>query len=256
MRFLLEIAYDGTAYHGSQRQPNGLSVQEVLENALGTILRQPVTTTFAGRTDAGVHAKQMFVHFDWEGEAASFGQHTLANRLNALLPPDIAVYDCLPVADTMHARFSARSRTYEYHVTERKDPFAVHHAARVALGLDYAKMNDAAKELLGRHDFASFCKVHTDVKTTFCTVTEAYWQNQVFTITADRFLRNMVRAIVGTILDVGRGMLTIEQFREIIEKKDRCSAGTSVPGNALFLADITYPEDVFLEHEPLDRRSQ
>jgi tRNA pseudouridine38-40 synthase len=235
MRYFLRFAYIGTDFHGSQVQPNGVTVQETMEQALATILRQPVSLTFAGRTDAGVHAKEMYAHMDYDALPDN-----LIGRLNSLLPDSIAVYEILQVSNDMHARFSALSRTYEYHITEVKDPFSTMTATRVAPGLDFEAMNDAAQLLLGRHDFASFCRVHTDVKTTFCTVIEAYWKDGVFTITADRFLRNMVRAIVGTLFDVGRGKLSIEDFQSIIDAKSRAAAGQSAPPQGLFLTHIKY----------------
>ncbi len=239
MRYFVDFAYNGAAYHGSQRQPNGITVQEVMEEAFATILRQPVALTFAGRTDAGVHAEHMFAHFDIEG--LSVTDDGLRERLNSLLPAAIAVSAVLPVADELHARFSALSRTYEYRITTEKDPFRQDLVTRVAPGLDFDAMNQAAQLLLGTQDFASFCKVHTDVKTTICTVTQAQWSNNVFTITADRFLRNMVRAVVGTLFEVGRGRMTIEDFRDVIANKNRCSAGQSVPAAGLYLTKIEYP---------------
>ena len=250
MRYFIYLSYDGARYHGWQIQPNGISVQEVLNKALSTLLREPIEVTGAGRTDAGVNASLMVAHFDCQ-QATDNGQ--LTYRLNKLLPPDIVIHKIQQVKDDAHARFSATSRTYHYYIITEKSPFEPY-AYRFPQPLDFDKMNEAAQTLFDYIDFTSFSKLHTDVKTNNCRIITARWEQLSpikwqFTITADRFLRNMVRAIVGTLLDVGRGVLTIEQFREIIEKKDRCSAGTSVPGNALFLADITYPEDVFLEHE-------
>ncbi|MBQ9666437.1 MAG: tRNA pseudouridine(38-40) synthase TruA [Bacteroidaceae bacterium] len=245
MRYFIYLSYDGARYHGWQIQPNGISVQEVLGKALSTLLRTPIEVTGAGRTDAGVNASLMVAHFDTTQEV----DDNLAYKLNKFLPYDIAIHKIIPVKADAHARFSATSRTYHYYVITEKSPFEPY-AYRFPLPLDFDLMNEAAATLFDYIDFTSFSKLHTDVKTNNCRITHAEW-SQVspikwqFTITADRFLRNMVRAIVGTLLDVGRGVLTIEQFREIIEKKDRCSAGTSVPGNALFLADVTYPEDVF-----------
>lgn len=246
MRYFIYLSYDGARYHGWQIQPNGISVQEVLNKALSTLLREPIEVTGAGRTDAGVNASLMVAHFDCQ-QATDNGQ--LAYRLNKLLPPDIAIHKIVPVSPDAHARFSATSRTYHYYIITEKSPFEPY-AYRFPQPLDFDKMNEAAQTLFDYIDFTSFSKLHTDVKTNNCHIITARWEQLSpikwqFTITADRFLRNMVRAIVGTLLDVGRGVLTIEQFREIIEKKDRCSAGTSVPGNALFLADVTYPEEIF-----------
>ena len=235
MRYFIDFAYNGAAFHGSQRQPNGITVQEVMEDAFATILREPVALTFAGRTDAGVHAEHMFAHFDCN-EAPS------VDRLNSLLPATITVWNLFPVSDDLHARFSALARTYEYRITYIKDPFRQDLVTRVAPGLDFEAMNNAAKTLLGTQDFASFCKVHTDVKTTICTITKAEWKDNIFTITADRFLRNMVRAIVGTLFEVGRGRMTIDEFRGVISNHNRCSAGQSVPAAGLYLTEITYPK--------------
>ena len=247
MRYFVEFAYNGTAFHGSQRQPNGLTVQEVMEDVFSTILRAPVALTFAGRTDAGVHAAQMFAHFDYEGDTLS----TLTERLNSLLPPSIAIHRLFPVTDEAHARFSTLERTYEYRITTTKDPFHQDLLTRVALGLDFEAMNNAALLLLGKHDFASFCKVHTDVKTTFCTVTRAEWrttdQEATFTISADRFLRNMVRAVVGTLFAVGRGKMSQDDFRQVIDAHNRCAAGQSAPPQGLYLTHIRYPETIIIQ---------
>ena len=245
MRYFIYLSYDGARYHGWQIQPNGSRVQEVLGKALSTLLHESIEVTGAGRTDAGVNASLMVAHFDTEHTA----DQQLAYRLNKFLPQDIAIHKIVPVKPEAHARFSATSRTYHYYVITAKTPFEPY-AYRFPQPLDFDKMNEAAKALFDYIDFTSFSKLHTDVKTNNCRIMAAQWEQVSpikwqFTITADRFLRNMVRAIVGTLLDVGRGVLTLEQFREIIEKKDRCSAGMSVPGNALFLADITYPEDLF-----------
>lgn len=245
MRYFIYLSYDGARYHGWQIQPNGSSVQEVLGKALSTLLHESIEVTGAGRTDAGVNASLMVAHFDTEHTA----DNQLAYRLNKFLPQDIAIHKIVPVKPEAHARFSATSRTYHYYVITAKSPFEPY-TYRFPQPLDFDKMNEAAKALFDYIDFTSFSKLHTDVKTNNCRIMAAQWEQVSpikwkFTITADRFLRNMVRAIVGTLLDVGRGVLTLEQFREIIEKKDRCSAGMSVPGNALFLADITYPKDLF-----------
>ena len=246
MRYFIYLSYDGARYHGWQIQPNGISVQEVLNKALSTLLREPIEVTGAGRTDAGVNASLMVAHFDCQ-QTTDNGQ--LNYRLNKFLPPDIVIHKIQQVKDDAHARFSATSRTYHYYIITEKSPFEPY-AYRFPQPLAFDRMNEAAQTLFDYIDFTSFSKLHTDVKTNNCRIITARWEQLSpikwqFTITADRFLRNMVRAIVGTLLDVGRGVLTIEQFREIIEKKDRCSAGTSAPGNALFLADVTYPEEIF-----------
>ena len=254
MRYFVRFSYVGTEYHGSQMQPNGVTVQEVMEKTFATLFRCPVSLTFAGRTDAGVHACEMWAH--WDGSSEENGKpipalSQLAARLNGLLPASIAVQQIVPVSDKAHARYSAVARTYAYRITARKDPFAVGRATRVAPGLDFTAMNEAAKLLLGRHDFASFCKVHTDVKTTFCTVTCAEWKSladeqAVFTIEADRFLRNMVRAVVGTLFEVGRGKMTIGQFAGVLAAKNRSAAGQSAPAEGLYLIKVTYPDSIYL----------
>lgn len=246
MRYFIQFAYLGTDFHGSQTQPNGVTVQQTMEEAMATILRTPTPLTFAGRTDAGVHARQMWAHFDAEQALPE----NLVHRLNALLPESIAIYSIVRVCADAHARFDASARTYRYYITTRKDPFAGRIRTRVAPGLDFEAMNRAAELLLGRQDFASFCRLHTDVKTTICDVREAYWtvENECeahFTITADRFLRNMVRAVVGTLFDVGRGKLTEEQFQTIIRAQSRASAGQSADARGLFLEQIQYPTTIF-----------
>ena len=241
MRYFIEFAYRGTDFHGSQIQPNGDTVQAALESAFATIMREPVSLTFAGRTDAGVHAEKMIAHFDVMKDIPA----NLGARLNNLLPNSIAVHSIRPVIELAHARFDATSRTYYYRITTRKDPFLYPLSWKCPPDLDFDLMNQAAARLLDYTDFTSFSKLHTDVKTNNCRITHAQWAQEgdqwVFTITADRFLRNMVRAIVGTLVEVGRHKMTVEEFCQVIERKDRCAAGTSMPGHALFLWDITYP---------------
>lgn len=247
-RYFIELAYDGTNYHGWQIQPNGSSVQETLMKALATFLRQEVEVVGAGRTDAGVHARRMMAHFDIDRELDGV---QVTDKLNRLLPSDMAVYRVVPVKPDAHARFDATYRKYQYHVTTCKDPFSRQYAWRLFHPLDFEKMNEAARTLFDYTDFTSFSKLHTDVKTNNCRIMHAEWTQVsdtewVFTIQADRFLRNMVRAVVGTLVEVGRGKLSIDGFRRVIEQKDRCSAGSSVPGHALFLVDVGYPEELFL----------
>lgn len=243
MRYFLKLAYNGANYHGWQSQPNAESVQECIEKALSMVLREPIAITGAGRTDAGVNAAVMYAHFDVNEPLKD--TTTLVMRLNSILGKDIAIYDVLPVHDDAHARFDATARTYKYFVHTEKSPFLYPFSWKATCKLDFDLMNEAAELLKGYTDFTSFSKLHTDVATNNCKITHARWEQEggqwVFTITADRFLRNMVRAIVGTLVDVGRGKLTIEQFCQVIEKKDRCSAGTSMPGNALFLWKVEYP---------------
>ena len=248
-RYFIYLSYDGTNYHGWQIQPNGISVQAVLMKALSTFLRKPVEVVGAGRTDAGVHARLMVAHFDFDTELDGA---TVVDKLNRLLPPDVAVYRVRRVKPEAHARFDATYRTYKYYITTHKDPFSRAYAWRVFQKLDFEKMNEAAQVLFDYIDFTSFSKLHTDVKTNNCKMMHARWEQMgeydwVFTIQADRFLRNMVRAVVGTLVEVGKGKLTVEGFRKVIEEKNRCSAGTSVPGNALFLVDVGYPEELFLD---------
>lgn len=248
-RYFIYLSYDGTNYHGWQIQPNGISVQEVLMKALSTFLRKPVEVVGAGRTDAGVHARLMVAHFDFDAELDCA---TVVDKLNRLLPPDVAVHRVRRVKSDAHARFDATYRTYKYYITTCKDPFSRAFSWRIFQTLDFEKMNEAAQTLFDYIDFTSFSKLHTDVKTNNCKMMYARWEqigehNWVFTIQADRFLRNMVRAVVGTLVEVGKGKLTVEGFRKVIEEKNRCSAGTSVPGNALFLVDVGYPEELFLD---------
>ena len=242
MRYFINLAYDGTRYHGWQVQPNGITVEGELERCLSVLLRQPIDIVGAGRTDAGVHARQMVAHFDVESPIKA---DDVAYRLNRMVPPDIAVYDIKPVADDLHARFSATSRTYHYYVITKATPFNRQYAWLAHFPLDFQLMNDAAALLLSHKDFACFCKSHTDVKTTLCDVTEARWiqtaENEwYFRISANRFLRNMVRAVVGTLVEVGRHRITLQQFQDVLDAKNRCQAGESMPGNALFLEEIKY----------------
>ena len=249
MRYFITLSYDGARYHGWQIQPNGPSVQEKLQWALSTLLREDIQVTGAGRTDAGVHARMMVAHFDfsdeWEGKNSLLDGAQLAYKLNRLLPQDIAVQRVEPVSDDMHARFSALARTYHYYIHTVKDPFLRTTSCELHYPLDFNKMNEAAALLLTYDDFGAFCKAHADVKTTLCKVTAAQWHQTsptswYFEITANRFLRNMVRAVVGTLVDVGRGRLSIDEFRKVIEGKRRTEAGESMPAHALFLENITY----------------
>lgn len=244
MRYFIHLAYNGAEYHGWQNQPNAITVQEAIERALSLILKkEKVSITGAGRTDAGVHARSMYAHFNIDEPLES--TEWLTERLNAYLPNDIVIFTVYEVAPDMHARFSAKSRTYRYYVTTQKDPFEGIYRMKVSPNTDFEAMNQACQALFRYIDFTSFSKLHTDVKTNNCHITEAHWDQTsethwTFTITADRFLRNMVRAIVGTLLEVGAGKITEEQFAEIIEKKDRCYAGTSVPAKGLFLEEVRY----------------
>ena len=247
-RHFIFFSYDGAAYHGWQVQPNAITVQQVLEEALATILRIPIPLMGAGRTDTGVNAECMVAHADLPCDV---DLPQLIYKLNRILPPDIAVSAIRRVRDDAHARFDATSRRYRYRVVTAKSPFARRYALRVMQGIDFEAMNRAAELLYEYTDFTSFSKLHTDVKTNNCKVTYAAWRNVgadewVFEIEADRFLRNMVRAIVGTLLLVGRGKMTIDGFRDVIENKARGEAGDSAMGEALFLVDVKYPNDIYL----------
>lgn len=242
-RYFLQLSYKGTRYFGWQRQPNAISVQEVIEKTLSTVLRENVAVVGAGRTDTGVHASFYVLHFDVSTEIQK--PEKLVYHLNRFLPDDIAIQKIKKVSNDFHARFNAVSRTYKYYISTVKSPFSTETSYQFTVPLDVEKMNEAAKTLFEYNDFTSFAKLHTDVKTNNCKIFQAEWEKfgyqLVFTIKADRFLRNMVRAIVGTLLEVGKGKITIDDFRKIIESKNRGSAGTSVPAHGLFLVDIEYP---------------
>ncbi len=240
MRYLLELAYNGTNYQGWQIQPNGNTVQEVLNNAISVITRKQIETVGCGRTDTGVHAKQYFAHFDIDIELPPM----FLKSLNGILPSDIAVHDARMVSSDFSARFNAISRTYEYHIIFEKDPFLDHLAVRWFHDLNVDAMNQACLDLIGDKDFACFSKVNTDVKHYNCNLMAARWYYRdnilVFEVTANRFLRNMVRAMVGTLTQLGEGKFSFERFREILESKDRKMAGTSVPAHGLYLSSIEY----------------
>ena len=245
-RYFIYIAYNGKNYCGWQIQPNGVTVQEVIEKNLSILRRENISITGAGRTDSGVHARLMVAHFDSSEISDLSG---LAEKLNRILPKDIAVYKIVPVKPDAHARFDAISRTYQYYITTEKNPFQHELSYKITYPLNFKLMNKACETLFEYTDFTSFSKLHTDVKTNNCKIIKAEWTQEkdvwIFTIQADRFLRNMVRAIVGTLIEVGRGKITIEEFGKIIESKDRGKAGTSAPGNALFLTEIEYPDCLF-----------
>lgn len=253
IRYFIHLAYDGTAYHGWQMQPNGVSVQQVITEALSLVLRHPVIITGAGRTDTGVHARQFYAHVDIEMFLSTDQCNKLVFNLNALLPKGIAIYEIFPVSSESHARFSAISRTYEYIICQRKDPFLVNRAWFNSQQLDIELMNQGAAILLEYDDFACFSKSHTQVKTTNCHISHAAWEGDAhilkFTITADRFLRNMVRAIVGTLIELGRRKITIDDLKRIIESGDRRLAGYSVPAHGLYLREIKYPESIRLKND-------
>lgn len=243
MRYFMRLSYRGAPFHGWQRQPGAVTVQSVIEDSLALILRAPIKITGAGRTDTGVNARVMYAHFDLEAPIADVPR--FIRQLNALVGKDIAIADIFEVAPDKHARFDATSRTYYYYAHLGKSPFLYPLSWQAPASLDFDKMNLAASLLTEVDDFTSFAKLHSDSKTNICRVTRAEWQTldsdrRVFVITADRFLRNMVRAVVGTLVEVGRGKLSLDDFRRVIESRDRCAAGTSMPPHPLFLWDVTY----------------
>lgn len=247
MRYFLELSYNGKAYHGWQKQPNAISVQEVIEKALSTLLRETVAIVGAGRTDAGVHAKQMFAHFDTEHE---FDETNLKFKLNSFLPNDIAIQRVFKVTPKVHARFDALSRTYLYRVSLEKDVFNYNSTYFFKSNLDLNLMNKAVKILFDYIDFECFSKTNTDVNTFNCSIMKAEWTqhgNELhFVIKADRFLRNMVRAVVGTMINIGVGKIEVEELHNIIKSKSRSEAGFSVPAHALYLTKIEYPKEIAL----------
>ena len=245
MRFFIEFSYNGSNYHGWQRQPSQTSIQERFEHCISKILSSNISLTAAGRTDTGVHAKKMFAHFDYDKE---FDCLKTIHQLNSFLPNDISVRNIFRVNDDDHARFSAISRTYRYVLISRKDPFMQKRAYLLKNKLDIKKMNEACKYLLSNDDFKSFSKSKTDVKTYICDIQEASWTQVdddtfIFKIKANRFLRNMVRAIVGTLIEVGQNIITIDQFNDVILSKNRVKAGYSVPAHGLYLTDVEYEID-------------
>lgn len=246
-RYFVYIMFDGTPFHGWQVQPNAPSVQEEVEKALQTLMQDEVPIVGAGRTDTGVHAKEMVFHFDCEN---NWEKSEFMHRMNSLLPKSIAVYDFRTVKNDFHARFDASSRTYRYLISQRKNPFYLNRAHQFNQKLDVEAMNRAAAELLGTYDFSCFSKAHTQTFTNICELTQAKWTKEndvlVFQISANRFLRNMVRAIVGTLIEVGLGKRKVEEMKPLIESKNRSNAGSSVPAAGLYLHKIEYPQAGFL----------
>ncbi len=245
-RYFLELAYKGTAYHGWQIQANASSVQEEINKALSTILRTSTETMGSGRTDTGVHSKQQFLHFDYAGELEKLA---FLKKINAVLPKDIAVYDLLEVCPEAHARFDATWRSYEYHISLRKNPFEEELSWLCFYQLDVERMNEAAQILLSHRDFECFSKVQTEVNHFQCEIKKAVWEQKdhhlIFHITANRFLRGMVRAIVGTLVEVGTGKLDFNGFKQVLTSKDRRKAGSAAPAHGLFLSRVQYPADIF-----------
>ncbi len=246
-RYFIELAYNGSSFHGWQIQPNATTVQEVLNDALHKALRQELNVVGCGRTDTGVHASYFVAHFNVDELLKDAGQ--LVYKLNRIVDDSIVVYNIRPVDNELHARFHATSRTYHYYLQTEKNPFTNELSYRPFYNVDIQKMNEAAKILFEFKDFTSFSKLHTDTKTNNCKVMKAEWieydGGAIFVIKADRFLRNMVRAVVGTLLEVGRSKISVDEFRRVIELQDRGAAGTSVPPQALFLVDVEYPPEMF-----------
>lgn len=249
MRYFIRLAYDGSDFHGWQRQPNAVGVQQIIEEALSIVLQRPTQIVGAGRTDAGVHAKVMYAHFDCEEIPDKI---RMLKSLNHMVGHSVYISDILAVKPDAHARFDAVSREYSYFITLEKNPFLFNYSHRMFNLPDVENMNRAARLLLDIDDFTSFAKLHSDAKTNRCKVSKAEWvffhdkKLLVFNISADRFLRNMVRAIVGTLLEVGTGKMNIQEFLDVINKKDRCAAGTSMPAKGLFLTNVIYPEEIFV----------
>ena len=246
-RYFIQLSFKGTTFNGWQKQKNAPSVQETIENALKILLKQNIDLTGAGRTDTGVHAKYYIAHFDSVSEISEIGD--LIYHLNKILPFEIAIQNIFPVHSNAHSRFGAISRTYEYHCIFQKNPFEKEYCLLLKSLPNIEAMNQAGKLLLQYSDFTSFCRLHSDNKTNICKVEEAFWiietNKLVFKITADRFLRNMVRAIVGTMLKVGFGEISVNDFGQIIEKKSRSLAGTSAPAHGLYLTAIKYPDGIW-----------
>ena len=248
-RYFFEIQYDGRSYHGWQSQQNAIGVQQIVEDALSTVLNTPIQIVGSGRTDTGVHCSQQFFHADIE---KAFDREILVNKLNSFLPKDIAIATIKQVKAEAHARYSARNRAYEYRITKKKNPFLEGHALHYFKPVNIQTMNKAAALLPGAHDFQCFSKVKTDVNNFLCTVKKAHWVENgdvlIFHIEANRFLRGMVRAIVGTLLDVGTGKISITDFKQIIKSKDRKNAGENVSPAGLFLIRVNYPANIYLKN--------
>lgn len=244
-RYFMQLSYKGTNFHGWQRQKNASSIQQALEKAISTVLREKITVTGAGRTDTGVHAKFFVAHFD---TSKDFDADLMVKKLNGLTPPDIVIYKIFQPPVKAHARFDAISRTYKYFVHTRPNPFISEFSYYLYWTPNIEKMNQAAQILLEYEDFKAFSKAHSGTKHYLCKLYQAYWEQNgdkfIFTVKANRFLRNMVRAIVGTLLDVGKGRIDLKEFRKIIETRNRRAASLSAPANGLFLVDIQYPEHI------------
>jgi len=248
LRYFLKLAYCGTNFHGWQIQPNGYTVQEHLNKHLSLLLRKDINVSAAGRTDTGVHAKEMFAHFDWEQSLESIAD--LKNTLNKVLAPDVVIDDILAVKPDAHTRFDATERSYEYWINRERSPFKHNLAANIYYPLNLEEMQAATELLIAKRDYTSFSKSRTQTKTNICDIRKAYWEDNgdqwVFHISADRFLRNMVRAIVGSLLEVGKGKMSLDDFQKMIEARDRKLAGQSVPAQGLYLNRVVYPQDIFI----------
>lgn len=250
MRYFIELSYKGTNYHGWQEQPNSVSVQELINKAFSTIFGTSINVVGAGRTDTGVHAEQLYAHVDF---STKINTRDVIYKINSLLPHDIVVENIVKTIDSVHARFDAISRSYEYRIFLGRNPFLIETTWQLNnTKLNIVKMNEAAEILLTYTNFKCFSRTNSNVKTYNCDVRKAEWvltnKLLIFHITADRFLRNMVRAIVGTLIEVGTGKITLEDFKQIIECKDRRNAGTSAPAQGLFLTQVDYPKSIFI-HE-------
>lgn len=250
MRYFIELSYDGAAYCGWQRQPDAPTVQQTLEQALSTLLREPIEVVGAGRTDTGVNASYYVAHFDCQKGVEDCAK--LVYKLNLILPHDVAVGAVREVRESAHARFDAVEREYTYYISQRKNPFRRYSAWQYYVPLDVERMNEAAKSLLEYDDFTSFAKLNSNNKTNICHVVRADWRRDaddeqllIFTIRADRFLRNMIRAIVGTLVDVGRGRYTVEDFERILHSRDLSLSSSGAPAVGLFLSDVKYSDEVY-----------
>ncbi|MCD4663990.1 MAG: tRNA pseudouridine(38-40) synthase TruA [Bacteroidales bacterium] len=251
-RYFLKLAYNGTNYHGWQIQENAITIQALINDALSTILKTEINVVGCGRTDTGVHAKEFFAHFNTVEDITSHKEKINLHKLNNYLPKDIVIYSMHPVKADAHARFDAIFRTYQYYISRKKDPFNQEFSWYVYGDLNMEKMNEGANALLEYNDFTSFSKSKTQVSNNLCTIQFAKWDYEnnmlIFSITANRFLRNMVRAIVGTLIDLGKEKISLNDFRQIIENKNRSNAGYSVPARGLFLTEVKYPDAIFLNY--------
>jgi tRNA pseudouridine38-40 synthase len=247
-RYFIKLGFDGTNYHGWQFQRNARTIQQVLADAVSMMLRSKISLTGCGRTDSGVHASVYYAHFETTTEISESDRQKLVYKLNSYLGEDIVIYSIFPVGPGVHARFSATARTYKYFIARYKNPFLTRYRYYLSAPLDSGQMNRGAKFLLTVSDFSAFSKVSTDTRTSICHVTYAQWNQSdddlVFTITSDRFLRNMVRAIVGTLLDLGSGRISYDDFTQIVAGKNRSDAGESAPASGLFLVSVEYPESL------------